>query len=58
MTYKELLNYLNTLTEEELGLDVSVMDYEHEIYKCDAIVDIIDVNMEDVLDSPHPIILF
>ena len=57
MIYRDLFMFLQKLPDTELDLDVSVMNDEHEIFKCDSIVDTSDVNMEDVLECPHPIIL-
>ena len=55
MTYRELIEQLKKLTEEQLDCDVTVQDlYEEEYYSADF-----DTVVEsDVLDEDHPIITF
>ena len=58
MTYKELLNQLSQLTEEQLNQDVAVYhDHEGEYYQSD--VEFVFATEECmVLDVNHPIISF
>ena len=58
MTYKELLNQLSQLNEEQLNQDVAVYhDYEGEYYQSD--VEFVFATEECmVLDVDHPIIRF
>lgn len=57
MTYRNLLMMLYSLTQDELDCDVSIVTQDSEVFKCDDFVDIIDVGLDDVLDSPHPVLL-
>ena len=57
MTYKELLNQLSQLNEEQLNQDVAIWDEDNdEFYQQD--VDLLFVDDTDVLDAGHPIIRF
>ena len=57
MTYKELLNQLQQLNEEQLNSDVCIWDEDDdEFYQQD--VDLLFVDDTDVLDAGHPIIRF
>jgi hypothetical protein len=58
MKYKELLNQLSQLNEEQLNQDVAVYhDYEGEYYQSD--VELVYAGQEcDVLGLDHPIIRF
>ena len=57
MTYKELLNQLQQLNEEQLNQDVCIWDEDNdEFYQQD--VDLLFVDDTDVLDAGHPIIRF
>ena len=58
MTYKELLNQLQQLNEEQLNQDVAVYhDYEGEYYQSDVEF-VFATDAQDVLDVDHPIIRF
>ena len=58
MTYKELLNQLQQLNEEQLNQDVAVYhDYEGEYYQSDVEF-VFATDAQDVLDIDHPIIRF
>jgi hypothetical protein len=57
MTYKELLNQLSQLSEEQLNQDVAVYDgNEYEYYQ--ASVEFMFATETDVLDVGHPYISF
>ena len=58
MTYKELLNQLQQLNEEQLNQDVAIWDEDNdEFYQQD--VDLLFVDeTADVLDVDHPVIRF
>jgi hypothetical protein len=58
MTYKELLQQLQQLTEEQLNCDVAICceDDEDEYYQ--ASVELVFVTETDVLDKDHPVIRF
>ena len=58
MTYKELLNQLQQLNEEQLNQDVAVYhDYEGEYYQSDVEF-VFATDAQDVLDVDHPVIRF
>ena len=58
MTYKELLNQLSQLNEEQLNQDVAIWDeVNDEFYQQDVDLLFVD-NTQDVLDVNHPIIRF
>ena len=58
MTYKELLNQLSQLNEEQLNQDVCIWDEDNdEFYQQDVDLLFVD-NTQDVLDVNHPIIRF
>ena len=58
MTYKELLNQLSQLNEEQLNQDVAIWDEDNdEFYQQDVDLLFVD-NTQDVLDVDHPIIRF
>jgi len=55
MTYKELADFVNTLTTDQLRLDVSIYSNSEDEYT--ELVDT-DFNVEsDVLDSDHPVLI-
>ena len=57
MTYKELLNQLQQLNEEQLNSDVCIWDEDDdEFYQQD--VDLLFVDETDVLDKDHPVIRY
>ena len=58
MTYKELLDQLQQLNEEQLNQDVAIWDEDNdEFYQQD--VDLLFVDeTADVLDVDHPVIRF
>ena len=55
MTYRELIEQLEKLTEEQLECTVTVQDlYQEEYYSADF-----DIVVEsDVLDEDHPVLTF
>lgn len=54
-TYKELLEYLNTLTKEELDLDITEFDTDWgEIYKVDLEFKKVEERYGDILEEGHP----
>ena len=57
MTYKELLNHLQQLNEEQLNQDVMIQDYDNEYhgYKVELVF---ATDAQNVLDVDHPIIRF
>ena len=58
MTYKELLDQLQQLNEEQLNQDVAIWDEDNdEFYQQDVDLLFVD-NTQDVLDVDHPIIRF
>ena len=58
MTYKELLNQLSQLNEEQLNQDVAVYhDHEGEYYQSDVEF-VIATDECQVLDIDHPFIRF
>jgi hypothetical protein len=58
MTYKELLNQLQQLNEEQLNQDVAIWDdVGNEYYQSDVYFEIAD-DTQDVLDVDHPVIRF
>lgn len=58
MTYKELLNQLQQLNEEQLNHDVAIWDdVGNEYYQSDVYFEIAD-DTQDVLDVGHPVISF
>jgi hypothetical protein len=58
MTYKELLNQLQQLNEEQLNQDVAIWDdVGNEYYQSDVYFEIAD-DTQDVLDVGHPVISF
>lgn len=57
MTYKELLNQLSKLNEEQLNTDVTVCDSYDEFFKVKGLY-FIDPKFDDVLDPGHPYFLF
>ena len=58
MTYKELLDQLQQLNEEQLNQDVAIWDEDNdEFYQQD--VDLLFVDeTDDVLDAGHPVIRY
>jgi hypothetical protein len=58
MTYKELLNQLQQLDEEQLNQDVALWnDLLDEYYQLDIDLLFVD-DTQDVLDVDHPVIRF
>ena len=58
MTYKELLNQLQQLNEEQLNQDVAIWDeVNDEFYQQDVDLLFVD-NTQDVLNVDHPVIRF
>jgi hypothetical protein len=58
MTYKELLNHLQQLNEEQLNQDVAIWDdVGNEYYQSDVYFQFAD-DTQDVLDVGHPVISF
>lgn len=58
MTYKELLNQLQQLNEEQLNADVAIWDSYGEDEYYQASVEFMFATETDVLDIDHPIIRF
>ena len=59
MTYKELLNQLQQLTEEQLNQDVAVYDEgTDEYYQLKVELAFASAAFNDVLDVDHPYICF
>jgi hypothetical protein len=59
MTYKELARELAKLTEEQLAQDVSIYGTETtEVFKVDSLVFSSDVDIDDILDVGHPVLLY
>jgi len=58
MTYKELLNQLQSLTEEQLNQDVAVYDTDTDEYYQASVEFVFSTDECDVLDANHPIIRF
>ena len=56
MTYRELANFLSTLSDEQLDMDVTLYDLQEDEYfkATNAFID----NERDVLDENHPVIKF
>lgn len=52
MTYKELLDLLNELDEEQLNMDVTIYDTEEDEFFKSAGFNITDET--DILDENHP----
>jgi hypothetical protein len=58
MTYKELLNQLQQLNEEQLNQDVAIWDdVGDEYYQSDVYFQFAD-DTQSVLDVGHPVISF
>lgn len=59
MTYKELLNQLSQLNEDQLNQDVCVWDsYGQDEYYQESVELVYSTQECDVLDLDHPIIRF
>lgn len=58
ITYRQLLNELNKLTEEQLNSDVCVFDTGIEEYFQLNVEFVYATDAQDVLDLHHPIIRF
>jgi hypothetical protein len=54
MTYRELLDRLEGLSDDELDSDVTVYDYEMDEYFPSTDL---TFSVDDVLDDGHPILL-
>jgi hypothetical protein len=57
MTYKQLLQQLQQLSQEQLNSDVSIYDVDADEYYCEAEF-VFTTNQCDVLDANHPVIRF
>ena len=58
MTYQELRDILNTLSEEQLAQDVAIYSIaDDEYYQKDVEV-VYTTDAQDVLDENHPVIRF
>ena len=59
MTYKELLNQLQQLNEEQLNQDVAIWDSEGQDEYYQTMVELVFTTEEcDVLDVNHPVIRY
>jgi len=58
MTYKELLQQLQQLSEEQLNQDVAICSEDDEDEYYQASVEFVFATETDVLDKDHPIIRF
>jgi len=58
MTYKEILQQLQQLNEEQLNQDVAIWDSYGEDEYYQASVEFVFATETDVLDKDHPIIRF
>jgi hypothetical protein len=58
MTYKELLNQLQQLNEEQLNQDVAIWDTDNDEYYQTMVEFVFATEECDVLDIDHPIIRF
>jgi hypothetical protein len=60
MTYKELLNQLQSLTEEQLNQDVCIWnsDYDGDEFYQSGVELVFATDAQSVLDVDHPIIRF
>ena len=58
MTYKELLQQLKQLNEEQLSQDVAIWDCYGQDEYYQASVEFVFATETDVLDKDHPIIRF
>ena len=58
MTYKELLNQLQQLNEEQLNQDVAIYEPCADEYWQDKVELVFATDAQDVLDAGHPIIRF
>ena len=57
MTYKELLDQLQQLNEEQLNQDVMIQDYDNEYYGYKVEL-VFATDAQNVLDVDHPVIRF
>ena len=58
MTYKELLNQLSQLNEEQLNQDVAICSEDEDEYYQSSVELVFVDNTQDVLDLNHPVIRF
>ncbi len=58
MTYKELLQQLQQLNEEQLNSDVAVYDGNEYEYYQESVELVFATDAQSVLDIDHPIIRF
>ena len=59
MTYKELLNQLQQLNEEQLNQDVAIWDSDgQDEYYQESVELVFATDAQDVLDVDHPVIRF
>ena len=58
MTYKELLDQLQQLNEEQLNQDVMIQDCDYDKYYGYKVELVFATDAQNVLDVDHPIIRF
>ena len=58
MTYKELLQQLQQLNEEQLNQDVCIYDSDYQEYYQESVEIVYSTQECDVLNLDHPIIRF
>jgi hypothetical protein len=59
MTYRELLNQLQVMTEEQLNCDVCIWDsYDNDEFHQEGVEVVFATPSCQVLDTGHPIIRF
>ena len=58
MTYKELLDQLQQLNEEQLNQDVMIQDYDGNEYYGYKVELVFATDAQNVLDVDHPVIRF
>lgn len=56
MTYQELLDYLQSLSEEQKQMDVTVYSQEFDEYH--GVLGVFTNEEDDVLDAQHPYLAF
>ena len=58
MIYKELLNQLQQLNEEQLNQDVAICSEDEDEYYQASVELVFATDAQDVLDVDHPVIRF
>lgn len=58
MTYKELLNQLSQLNEEQLNQDVAICSEDEDEYYQSSVELVFATDAQSVLNLDHPIIRF